>query len=46
MMSQMSVPETQLAIQGDRRVRVVPETQVIHPEVITEEPEVSPSEHI
>ena len=46
MMSQMSVPETQLAIHGDRRVRVVPETQVIHPEVITEEPEVSPSEYI
>ena len=42
----ISVPETQLAKQGDRKVRVVPETQITHPQVITEEPEISPTEYI
>ena len=37
LISQISVPETQLAIQGDRKVRVVPETQITHPQVITED---------
>ena len=46
LISQISVPETQLAIQGDRKVRVVPETQITHPQVITEEPEISPTEYI
>ena len=40
------MPETWLAIQGDRKVRVAPETQITHPQVITEEPEISPSEYI
>ena len=33
--SQISVPEIQLAIQGDRKLTVVAETQIRHPQVIT-----------
>ena len=38
--SLISVPETQVAMQGDRKVRVVPETQISQPQVITEEPDI------
>ena len=40
LISQISVPETQVAMQGDRKVRVVPETQISQPQVITEEPDI------
>ena len=40
LISQISVPETQVAIQGNRKVRVVPETQIAQPQVMTEEPDI------